>query len=212
MLLAGISPTSGPEVVLVPMLLIGLGIGTLASQLGAVTVSAVPDEKAPQVGGLQNTMTNLGASLGTALAGSIMIAVLTSSFLSAIAGDPAIPSRVSSNAQVTLASGVPFISDQQLEAALDDANVPPRQADAAMDHYRSARIDGLESALAILALRDGARALRHPAPAAHSARRRGGGGRRGAAHAGGGAPFPGLSKCSVDRIATEWRTLVARDH
>jgi MFS family permease len=150
-LLAGISPTSGPEVVLVPMLLIGLGIGTLASQLGAVTVSAVPDEKAPQVGGLQNTMTNLGASLGTALAGSIMIAALTSSFLKAITADAAIPARVSENAAVTLASGVPFISDQQLQKALDDANVPSRQADAAMEHYQSARIDGLESALAILA-------------------------------------------------------------
>jgi hypothetical protein len=134
------------------MLLIGLGIGTLASQLGAVTVSAVPDEKSPEVGGLQNTMTNLGASLGTALAGSILIASLSSSFLTAIAHNPAIPSRATEKAQVGLASGVPFISDQDLEAALDDANVPPRQANAAMDEYRSSRIDGLESALAILAL------------------------------------------------------------
>ena len=61
----------------------GLGIGALASQLGAVTVSAVPDEQSPEVGGLQNTATNLGASLGTALAGSILIAALTASFLQA---------------------------------------------------------------------------------------------------------------------------------
>ncbi len=54
-----------------PMLLIGLGIGALASQLGAVIVSAVSDEESSEVGGLQNTMTNLGASLGTALAGSL---------------------------------------------------------------------------------------------------------------------------------------------
>ena len=33
---------------------------------GAVTVSAVPDKDTGEVGGLQNTMTNLGASLGTA--------------------------------------------------------------------------------------------------------------------------------------------------
>ncbi len=151
-LLAGLSPTSGPEIVLVPMLLIGLGIGTLASQLGAVTVSAVPDEKSPEVGGLQNTMTNLGASLGTALAGSILIAAVTSSFLTSIAENPAIPSRVTENAQVQLASGVPFISDRDLETALDEAHVPPGQANAAMDDYRQARIDGLESALAILAL------------------------------------------------------------
>jgi hypothetical protein len=37
------------------MLLIGLGIGALASQLGAVTVSAVPDDQSPEVGGIQNT-------------------------------------------------------------------------------------------------------------------------------------------------------------
>jgi hypothetical protein len=46
---------SGPEIVFVPMLLIGLGIGALASQLGAVTDSAVPDDQRPEVGGVQNT-------------------------------------------------------------------------------------------------------------------------------------------------------------
>src|SRR5215207_8255402 len=42
-LLGGLDPDPGPEIVFVPMLLVGLGIGALASQLGAVTVSAVPD-------------------------------------------------------------------------------------------------------------------------------------------------------------------------
>ena len=44
-LLAGLDPDAGPEIVFVPMLLIGLGIGAMASQLGAVTVGAVPDER-----------------------------------------------------------------------------------------------------------------------------------------------------------------------
>ena len=80
-LLGALDADAGPEVVFVPMLLVGLGIGALASQLGAVTVSAVPDDESPEVGGVQNTMTNLGASLGTALAGSLLIASLTSAFL-----------------------------------------------------------------------------------------------------------------------------------
>ena len=54
-LLGALEADSGPEIVLVPMLLIGLGIGALASQLGAVTVSAVPDDQSPEVGGIQNT-------------------------------------------------------------------------------------------------------------------------------------------------------------
>jgi MFS family permease len=151
-LLAALDPDAGAEIVFVPMLLIGLGIGALASQLGAVTVSAVPDDQSPEVGGVQNTMTNLGASLGTALAGSIMIAALTSSFITNIQSSDAIPSRAKSQAQVELAGGVAFVSDADLEAALDDANVSSRATDAALDAYRDARLDGLRSALAILAL------------------------------------------------------------
>ena len=72
--------SAGPEIVTWPMLLAGLGVGALASQLGAVTVSSVPDERSGEVGGLQNTVTNLGASIGTALAGAVLISALTSSF------------------------------------------------------------------------------------------------------------------------------------
>jgi MFS family permease len=150
-LMAGLSPDAGPEIVLWPMLLIGLGIGMLASQLGAVTVSAVPDDQSPEVGGLQNTMTNLGASLGTALAGSILVAALTTSFLTTIQSTPGVSSHLADKAQTTLASGVPFVSDAQIEDALDEANVPRRAVDSTMEAYRSARIDGLQSALAILA-------------------------------------------------------------
>ena len=151
-LLAALDADAGPEVVFVPMLLIGLGIGALASQLGAVTVSAVPDDESPEVGGVQNTMTNLGASLGTAIAGSILIATLTSAFLTNIEQSSASPSRVKSQAHVELAGGVPFISDADLEAALDDAHVRSKATDAALDAYSEARIAGLQSALAILAL------------------------------------------------------------
>jgi MFS family permease len=151
-LLGGLEVDSGAEIVLVPMLLIGLGIGALASQLGAVTVSAVPDEDSPEVGGLQNTATNLGASLGTALAGSVMIAVLSSSFIANIEASPAIPDSVKSQASVKLASGVPFISDADLNAALDEAGASNSSSEAAVSAYQDARIDGLKSALAILAL------------------------------------------------------------
>ena len=151
-LLAGLEPDAGPEIVLVPMLLVGLGIGALASQLGAITVSAVPDDQSPEVGGVQNTMTNLGASLGTALAGSFLFATLTSAFLTNIQQSSAIPSQVKAEAQVELAGGVPFISDSDLEAALDDAGARSSTTDAALEAYQEARLVGLRSALAILAL------------------------------------------------------------
>jgi EmrB/QacA subfamily drug resistance transporter len=151
-LLGALDVNSGPEVVLVPLLLIGLGIGALASQLGAVTVSAVPDDQSSEVGGVQNTMTNLGASIGTALAGAILISTLTATFVTNIQKSDAIPASVKSQAQVQLSGGVPFISDADLNKALDQANVPPAQSDAALSAYQDARIAGLESALAVLAL------------------------------------------------------------
>ncbi|MFF0218113.1 MFS transporter [Streptomyces vinaceus] len=143
---------SGAGVVTVPLLLIGLGMGALASQLGAVTVSAVPDEQSAEVGGIQNTVTNLGASIGTAVAGSILITVLTSSFLATIEQSTAIPDEVKSQANVRLTGGAPFLSDAQLTAALEDAGAKSEVTQAALDANATARIDGLRAALGILAL------------------------------------------------------------
>ncbi|THA78841.1 MFS transporter [Streptomyces sp. A0592] len=149
-LMAALDADAGAEVVTVPLLLIGLGMGALASQLGAVTVSAVPQSQSAEVGGVQNAVTNLGSSIGTALAGSIMIAALTSSFLTSVQANPAVPSSVKSQATVQLASGAPFLSDAQLESALAEAGVSPEVTEAALGANEEARLDGLRAALAIL--------------------------------------------------------------
>jgi MFS family permease len=151
-MLAALDAGAGAEIVTWPMLLAGLGVGALASQLGSVTVSSVPDEQSGEVGGLQNTLTNLGASIGTALAGAVLISTLTASFLTGIQNNPAVPAQVKSNAQVELAGGVPFVSDADLRTALDKAGVPPKTTDAIVAENTTARIDGLRSSLSVLAV------------------------------------------------------------
>jgi hypothetical protein len=151
-LVAALDAGSGPEIVTVPLLLAGLGVGALASQLGSVTVSSVPDEESGEVGGLQNTITNLGASIGTALAGAVLISALTSSFLTGIKTNPNVPASVASQAQTKLAAGVPFLSDTDLEKALQNANVPPATASAVIDENSTARVDGLRASLSVLAV------------------------------------------------------------
>ncbi len=151
-LLTAFDATATAAVVTVPLLLAGLGIGALSSQLGAVTVSAVPDELSADVGGLQNTGTNLGAAVGTALAGSILISALTASFLTGVEQNPTIPEQVKSQADVQLTSGVPFISDADLQTKLADAGVAPDVAAAAIEVNTQARLDGLRAALTVLAL------------------------------------------------------------
>jgi MFS family permease len=151
-MIAALDAGAGPEIVTWPMLLAGLGVGALASQLGAVTVSAVPDEESSEVGGLQNTLTNLGASLGTALAGAVLISALTSSFFSGIRDNPAVPNDVTAKAETELSAGVPFVSDAQLQTALEKEDVPQQTADAIVDENETARLDGLRAALSVLAV------------------------------------------------------------
>lgn len=143
---------AGPEIVTWPMLLAGLGVGALASQLGSVTVSAVPDERSGEVGGLQNTFTNLGASIGTALAGAVLISALTTAFFVGLSENPDVPPNLVKQAEVELTSGIPFVTDDQVRAALDDADITGAEADAIVETNADARITGLRASLAVLAL------------------------------------------------------------
>jgi hypothetical protein len=138
------------EVVTGPLLLAGLGVGALASQLGSVTVSAVPDEQSAEVGGLQNTVTNLGASIGTALSGAVLISALTTSFLTGIEDNDAVPQEVTAQADENLAAGAPFISNADLETALEDAGVSGETKSAIMEQNEESRLDGLRAALLAL--------------------------------------------------------------
>lgn len=152
LLAGGMDPGADARVVAVPMLLMGAGLGALASQLGAVTVSAVPESRSAEVGGLQNTATYLGASLGTALIGSILIATLTSSVIDEIENDPAVPAAVQQQATTELAAGVPFLSDTQLRDALTAAGVDGPTTDSVVAVNSAARLDALHTAFAATAL------------------------------------------------------------
>jgi MFS family permease len=151
-LIAALEVGADAAIVTVPLLLAGFGVGALASQLGAVTVSSVPDELSGEIGGLQNTMTNLGASLGTALAGSILVAGLTAAFIQGIQENPEVPDKIASSVQVELAAGIPFVSDTDLEAALVEGGVSDARTQIILDENQAARIAGLRASLSILAV------------------------------------------------------------
>ena len=77
---------------------------------------------------------------------------MTTSFLTGIKDNPDVPASVSSQAEVKLAGGVPFVSNDQLSQALSDAKVDQTTADAVIDENEQARLDGLRASLAALAL------------------------------------------------------------
>ena len=62
------------------------------------------------------------------------------------------PGDLKSKAQTELASGVPFLSDKDLQTALDKAGVPKATADEIVNENANARIDALRSSLSVLAV------------------------------------------------------------
>ena len=131
--------------------LFGVGAGLLLSQLGNVIMSSVGPEQTNLAGGLQGTAQNIGASLGTALIGSVLIAALTTGFVANVQGNPAIPAEVKRTIEQQAQAGVPVVAVDQVEQAALDAGLPADQASAIADHYGDAELDGLRRALGVVA-------------------------------------------------------------
>ena len=133
--------------------LFGLGAGLLMSQLGNVIMSSAPAEKTNEAGGLQGTAQNLGASLGTALIGSVLLLGLLNGFHSRIANNPAVTSDQKTEIATATAKGIPIITTQQAHEALLDAGATEAQATTITADYADAELQALKrSMLAVASL------------------------------------------------------------
>ena len=128
-------------------LLFGAGAGLLASQMGNVIMSSVDRSRSSEAGGLQGTAQNLGASLGTALIGSILVGAMTTAFYTGIESNPDVPKPAVEQLVTATKSGVPIVTTEQAEAALKDTSIAADEADAIVSEYESAQLDALRSAL-----------------------------------------------------------------
>lgn len=125
----------------------GLGVGLLASQLGNVIMSSVEQTRASEAGGLQGTAQNLGASLGTALIGAILLSGLATASATAIVGRSDVPPQVQQQIVERTEQGLEFIPRADVEQAAGDVGLPPDQATAVAEVYGDAQLDALKRAL-----------------------------------------------------------------
>jgi MFS family permease len=130
----------------------GIGAGLLLSQLGNVIMSSGDPSKTNEAGGLQGTAQNLGASLGTALIGSVLILSLTSGVLDRIERNPAVPEAVREQVAQIAETGIPIVPVEDVERGAIDQGVPPEQAAALADDYGDAQLFGLKQSLGAVAL------------------------------------------------------------
>jgi MFS family permease len=74
LLLAGLTSSSLASIP--GLLLIGLGVGTMLTSSVNVVQSSFPDKEQGEISGLSRSASNLGSSLGTAIAGSVLVTTL----------------------------------------------------------------------------------------------------------------------------------------
>ena len=131
----------------VALALFGVGAGLLLSQLGNVIMSSVDEDKTNEAGGLQGTAQNLGASLGTALIGAVLISALTTGFVARVEENPAVPQAARDRIQRAAEKGIPVVPVDQVEQVAADEGLPPEQAQAVADDYGDAQLQGLKRAI-----------------------------------------------------------------
>jgi MFS family permease len=134
----------------IALALVGAGNGLLVSQLGNVIMSSVPSERGSEAGGLQGTAMNLGASLGVALIGSILIASLVGGFQKAVLADPAL-TAVAPELAAQAEQNANFVTVEQVSLAAEAAGLTETEVAAVTAQYADAQIMALKVAFAALA-------------------------------------------------------------
>ena len=134
--------------VLLGLVLFGIGQGALVTLLFNVLVTASPKQLAGDVGSLRGTTQNLAAAVGTALAGALLVGLLSTIVLSHIAANPVLPKEIQS--QVDL-DNITFVSNDRLRSVMEGTTATPQQAEEAVRVNTEARLRALKIGFLIMA-------------------------------------------------------------
>ncbi|HYI14600.1 MAG TPA: MFS transporter [Thermomicrobiales bacterium] len=138
----------GTPLVILSLIVIGLGEGSLLTLLFNVLVSASPKRLAGHVGALRGTINNLATGLGTAIASVLAVASLGLLLALSFTESPAIPDEVVDYMEL---DDVDFVGNDELEEALEDTTLTPEVADEVVRINSEARLTALKISFQVLA-------------------------------------------------------------
>lgn len=133
---------------IVGLIVFGIGQGALVTLVFNVLVTSAPKELAGDVGSVRGTTQNLASAVGTALAGAMLVGMLSLNVGQAVINDVDIPDRLV--AQVDL-DQVNFVSNDQLRDVLAGTDASESEIDAAVRINTEARLRALKLGLLVLA-------------------------------------------------------------
>ncbi|MHB8895847.1 MAG: MFS transporter [Candidatus Geothermincolia bacterium] len=108
------------------MLLIGVGLGLYFAPVTNLAMSAVSQKWQNEYSGVSRSLSNLGSSLGTSVAGALLIAGMISVGLGMVSSSPALPQTTKQAVQKAFEGNVHAISITELKTYLK--KVPEAQA------------------------------------------------------------------------------------
>jgi EmrB/QacA subfamily drug resistance transporter len=129
------------------VLVVGIGLGLIASQITNVNLASAGPEKTSETGALQGTAQNLGSALGTAVIGSLLLTVLTTTFDHRVENDASLPSEPRQHVAERTKQGLEFIPATDAAAALRQRGVPAPVVAELEAKYSQSQVDGLKIAI-----------------------------------------------------------------
>ena len=105
---------------LVPLLIAGTGLGLLVSQLNNYILAPIEEERVSEAAGVNSAGQSFGLSFGLAIAGGILLAALSLSFVNKTEASDVIPPADQEQIASVLEDNAEFVSTTQLETLLAD--------------------------------------------------------------------------------------------
>ena len=137
----------GMPLVILGLVIVGLGEGSLLTLLFNIMVTSSPKELAGDVGALRGVANNLSTAIGTAFAGVVAVGLLSMMVMNSLS-QSSLPRSL--QRQVDL-NQINFISNDQLETVLSETTATPEQVDEAVALNEDARVRALRASFLILA-------------------------------------------------------------
>jgi MFS family permease len=150
LLIGAVTPQASGILFASAMTVIGVGVGLAISQIGNVNLSSVDDSRSNEVGGLQGTASNLGSSLGVALAGTVLFIGLATTFTSSVLSNDNIDAAAQQSIADAAASGVQIVTLTQAQEALTNAGLSESDAAEIVLEYSASKLQSLRAGLGIV--------------------------------------------------------------
>jgi MFS family permease len=131
----------------VPLLIVGSGLGLLVSQLNNYTLSPIAEDRVSEAAGVNSAGGSFGLSFGLAVAGGIMLAVLSFAFTNMTESSSVIPPAQQAQISSALEHDAEVMSNSKLEQQLVDE--PPDVRAAILDINSKSRDRSLQVALLV---------------------------------------------------------------